>query len=58
VKKKTADPELKGRILARVHAEQLAEVTGGKCIRTPGGQGFPDDEIIQDPTWKLQDDSY
>lgn len=48
-----------GRILARVHAEDLELVFGSGATCSPtGGAGFGDDQIVDDPTDKLHDDSF
>jgi hypothetical protein len=53
--KKNASPgELKGRVLARVLAEDLKQIQGvGDTKSTNCGRGC--DEIVND-SWKLQDD--
>lgn len=45
--------ELKGRVLARVLAEDLKQIQGGGTKSTSCGRGC--DEIVND-SWKLQDD--
>lgn len=49
---KKNDEILKGRVLARVHADDLRKVVGCKTASTNGGK---DTEIYDDPTWALAD---
>lgn len=53
VKKNVSSGELKGRVLARVLAEDLKEVQGGETKSTNCGRGC--DEIVND-SFKLADD--
>jgi hypothetical protein len=48
-----ASGELKGRVLARVLAEDLKTIQGGATKSTSCGRGC--DEIVND-SWKLADD--
>jgi hypothetical protein len=45
---------LKGRVLARVHADDLRKVAGmdAKTVASNGGR---DKEVVSDPTWALSD---
>lgn len=45
---------LKGRVLARVHADDLQKIAGrdAKQVATNGAR---DTEIVSDPTWALAD---
>ncbi len=53
MKKNVSSGELKGRVLARVLAEDLKEVQGGETKSTNCGRGC--DEIVND-SFKLADD--
>lgn len=45
---------LKGRVLARVHADDLSKVAGAD-VKQIGTNGGKDIEIYTDPTWALAD---
>lgn len=58
-KKASPTPLEEGRILGRILAKDLAQVSGSALARSeptepPPGQ-FPDDEIVSDPTTFLAD---
>ncbi|HEY2293762.1 MAG TPA: hypothetical protein VGM86_23910 [Thermoanaerobaculia bacterium] len=53
MKKNAVTGELKGRVLARVLAEDLEKIQGGGTKSTSCGRGC--DEIVND-CWKLADD--
>jgi hypothetical protein len=46
---------LKGRVLARVHATDLALVTAGGVHCTISNDNGTEDEFVSDPTWALRD---
>jgi hypothetical protein len=52
VKKK--EDSLKGRVLARVHADELRKIAGRDAKQVSTGAGR-DTEIVSDPTWALAD---
>lgn len=54
-KKKLASGALKGRILARVLADDLKQIEGGVGTVKSTNCGRGCDEIVND-SWKLQDD--
>jgi hypothetical protein len=48
------DNSLKGRVLARVYADDLKRV-GGADAKQVSTNGTRDTEIVTDPTWALAD---
>lgn len=51
---KKNDEVLKGRVLARIHANDLSKVAGCDTKNQSTNQGR-DTEIVTDPTWALAD---
>lgn len=51
---KKNDEILKGRLLARVHADDLSKVAG-RDAKNVGTNNNKDIEIVSDPTWALAD---
>lgn len=51
---KKNEESLKGRVLARVHADDLRKIAGrdAKQVSTSNGR---DTEIVGDPTWAIAD---
>ncbi|HEY0554532.1 MAG TPA: hypothetical protein VGG20_09710 [Thermoanaerobaculia bacterium] len=51
---KKNEDALKGRVLARVHADDLRKVAGRNTKNVPTN-GIRDVEVVTDPTWALAD---